>query len=174
MRTSGVSSSVHFHTNAFIVPLSAVFDIPADRSTAIAARADEGAATTTHFFPSDSQHRAGRDEQLRSLFRSVQPANHARLLSALLTHLLSYFTQHGGYSNLLTGESATHAATAVISAITKGQGRTAAVHTRMQRWLLGAHWAYPAARHQPHAHSLPIPLPQTEHTVGTRSHTRHH
>ena len=125
-----------FHTIAHILPLSAVFDIPADRQPA--RTGDHGP-----FFPSSVQHRSARDEQLRALFRFVQPANHTRLLSALRTHLLSYFCAHGGYSALLTAESATHAATAVISAITRGQGRAAAVHTRMQRWLLGAHWAYP-------------------------------
>ena len=125
-----------FHTDSYIVPLSAVFDIPASRAAATA-------ADSPLFFPSGVQHRATRDEQLRALFRSVHPANHARLLSALLAHLLSYCCLRGGYSNLLTGESATHAATAVITAITKGQGRIAAVHTRMQRSLLGAQRAYP-------------------------------
>ena len=125
-----------FHTTVHILPLSAVFDTLS--STQPADSADRGS-----FFSSDCQHRARRDDQLRALFRSVQPANHARLLSALLAHLLSLFCRHSGYSTVLTAESATHAATAVISAITKGRGRVAAVHTRMQRLLLGARWAYP-------------------------------
>ena len=131
-----------FHTTAHIVPLSAVFDIPADRLTT----ADTDSLTAAgglSFYPTDPLHRSDRDEQLRTLFRSVHAANRPKLLSALLTHLLSYCCVYGHYSALLTAESATHAATSVISAITKGQGRTAAVHTRMQRRLLGAHWAYP-------------------------------
>ena len=67
----------------------------------------------------------------------------ASCLSSLLAHLLSSFCRYGGFSTLLTAESATHAASSVISAITKGQGRIAAVHSRMQRWLLGVHHAYP-------------------------------
>ena len=126
-----------FHTNVHLVPLSAVFDIPANTLSA------SPAANRPPAFSADSPHRAARDQQLRELFRSVQPANHARLLSALLTHLLSYCCLSGGYSAVLTGESATHAATSVITALTKGQGRVAAAHTRMQRRLLGARWTYP-------------------------------
>ena len=125
-----------YQTTAHIIPLSAVFDIPGDRKPV-------ASAGSRLWFSLDVEHRSGRDEQLRALFRSVQPASHPSLLSCLLAHLLSYTCLCGDYAAVLTAESATHAAGAVISAIARGQGRIAAVHTRMQRHLMGARWAYP-------------------------------
>ena len=128
----------HFRPAAqHVLPLSAVFDIPQDSQPPLTP------SSPSAFIPADCEHRAAADARLRQLFLSVPAAFHQSLLSHLLAHLLSFLCRLLRCSCLLTAQSATSAASAVIAAIVKGQGRRAACSADMAEQRMQTRWAFP-------------------------------
>ena len=130
-----------FHAPFHVLPLSAVYDVPSDRRPPPPSASSS--ASSEPFFSQDPEHRAAADERLRALFLSCPASSHPSLLSHLLSHLLSYFARYHRYAALLSGESATHAASACMAAILKGQGRHVQALSAARERRLGAVWAYP-------------------------------
>ena len=118
-----------------VLPLSAVYEIPPDRSRPF--------PPPSPLFTQDAGQRAMLDERLRRLFRACASSSHQSLLRHLIAHLLSYFTRCQRWWAVVSGESSTTAAAACVTAILSGQGSHVHALSVAEERRLGTRWAYP-------------------------------